>query len=294
MKIRITERQLKKITSLTEDIEYGNEEIVDTIISTLYDYIPLSQDVNNYDGTTLLQNILVDSGYCVYKGNCSKIDGDFGGTTKKSLEKFIGKPSLESSEDLSLLEDNMMSPDKIGPLKREKNYSETLDFWGEIVSQHRWFIENLERHLGKEYVWGSNGPSTFDCSGLVVGVYGVKDTNANGLYHNYGDDNIDEYNVRPGDLVFFKTTELDAGHAGIVTNTTNPNAIEFIHASGSECCTNWWKCGDEGDTDEVKKQKQIEKQNKSCVVKISDLNPGGYYGKKFVGFGRIDTEIANI
>jgi len=299
MKIIITERQLRQISLLVEDI-YSND--VSIIIDGIGNYLPISQDVDNYDGTTLLQNILVDSGYCVYEGNCDYIDGAFGGTTKKSLEKFIGKTSLDTSEDLSLLGDSMMNPNKIGPLKEVKSYSETLGFLESMISQHKWFIDNLEKHLGKEYVWGSNGPTTFDCSGLVVGVYGVGDTNANGLYHKYGDGNINKYNVSQGDLVFFKTTKLDAGHVGIVTNTTNPNAIEFIHASGSECCTNWEAClPDKKDesgnikryTDKEKKDEHEKKKSKSCIVKLNDLSQRSY-SKTFVGFGRIGTEIANI
>ena len=290
MKIKLTERQLKKVYVLLEDISVSNAAI-ESITSTLEDYLPISSDVDNYDGTTLLQKILVDSGYCVYSNDCERIDGDFGGTTKKSLESFMGKTSLKDNTDIEELINSMEDPNKIGPLKSEKSYSNTLDSWDKIIYELNWFKSNLEKELGKEYVWGSNGPSTFDCSGLIVGFYGVPDGRANTFYSKYGDDTITRDNVKIGDLVFFKTTELPAGHVGIVINTNNPNSIEFIHASGSECCTNWWKCGNKDDTDEVKKQKQIEKRKKSCVVRINNLNPSGYYGKKFVGFGSIPNRM---
>ena len=51
--------------------------------------------------------ILVDAGYCVYSSPCDYIDGDFGGTSEKSLEDFIGKKSLKT-EDLTVLEDKMI------------------------------------------------------------------------------------------------------------------------------------------------------------------------------------------
>ncbi|MGW4643214.1 NlpC/P60 family protein [Sphaerisporangium sp. NPDC004334] len=66
----------------------------------------------------------------------------------------------------------------------------------------------------KPYVWGAAGPSTFDCSGLVMWAYqevGIS------LPHYTGDQwtagtHITREDLRPGDLVFFYT---DLHHVGI-------------------------------------------------------------------------------
>ena len=47
------------------------------------------------------------------------------------------------------------------------------------ASQERWrlaarlaLLEGVRRALGKPYVWGASGPDAFDCSGLVLWLYG--------------------------------------------------------------------------------------------------------------------------
>lgn len=85
-------------------------------------------------------------------------------------------------------------------------------------------LNEAEKHMGKRYVFGSNGPNTFDCSGFVSWVFkhsGVKpkmkrDT-AQGFYNKSVHlQNFEQ--VRPGDLVFYeKTYETDREitHIGI-------------------------------------------------------------------------------
>ncbi|MEW9550473.1 NlpC/P60 family protein [Nonomuraea sp. NPDC050783] len=68
-------------------------------------------------------------------------------------------------------------------------------------------------HLGKPYVWGANGPSAFDCSGLayyVLNQAGIKigDTTAAG----YQASGKPVSSPQPGDLVFFGHP---ASHVGI-------------------------------------------------------------------------------
>ncbi|WP_248959750.1 C40 family peptidase [Sphaerisporangium perillae] len=66
----------------------------------------------------------------------------------------------------------------------------------------------------KPYVWGAAGPSTFDCSGLVMWAYqkvGIS------LPHYTGDQwtagtHVSRQDLRPGDLVFFYS---DLHHVGI-------------------------------------------------------------------------------
>ena len=88
-------------------------------------------------------------------------------------------------------------------------------------------LAEAERHLGKSYVLGANGPNTFDCSGFVQYVYkqcGVSLTRTTytqvagiGSYVAPGSE-------QPGDLVFFGPVSAPE-HVGIYVG----NGI-FIHA----------------------------------------------------------------
>lgn len=68
--------------------------------------------------------------------------------------------------------------------------------------------------IGSAYVWGAAGPSTFDCSGLVVWAYaqvGITLPHYTGYLWNSGV-HVSRSQLRPGDLVFFFP---DIGHVGI-------------------------------------------------------------------------------
>ena len=92
--------------------------------------------------------------------------------------------------------------------------------------------EYATNFVGFPYVFGSQGPSAFDCSGLVYYVYrkfGYKLSRTAGAQNN--DKNgvvfykIDE--LFPGDLVFFSKYENDTiTHVGIYIGDN-----EFVHAS---------------------------------------------------------------
>ncbi len=68
--------------------------------------------------------------------------------------------------------------------------------------------------IGYPYVWGAAGPTSFDCSGLVVWAYaqiGVSLEHYTGDLWNEGV-HISRNELEPGDLVFFFP---DIGHVGI-------------------------------------------------------------------------------
>jgi cell wall-associated NlpC family hydrolase len=104
--------------------------------------------------------------------------------------------------------------------------------------------------LGKPYVWGTAGPDTFDCSGLVVYAYsqmGVSLPHSSYALWNAGV-YVSQDQLEPGDLVFFD----GLGHVGIYIG-----GGQFIHAPHT------------GD-----------------VVKISSLGEG-WYAATYVGARRI-------
>jgi len=77
--------------------------------------------------------------------------------------------------------------------------------------------------LGKPYVWGAAGPSTFDCSGLVMYVYakvGVSLPHNAAAMYGYGSP-VAYGDLQPGDLVFFS----GLGHMGIYIG-----GGQYIHA----------------------------------------------------------------
>jgi cell wall-associated NlpC family hydrolase len=79
-------------------------------------------------------------------------------------------------------------------------------------------VHIAEAQIGKPYQWGGAGPSTFDCSGLVMWSY---DQIGVHLDHWTGDQwvegaHISRSELRPGDLVFF------------AYNTSDPNTIHHV------------------------------------------------------------------
>ncbi|SEG28401.1 NlpC/P60 family protein [Thermomonospora echinospora] len=78
--------------------------------------------------------------------------------------------------------------------------------------------------LGRPYVWGAAGPSTFDCSGLTMWAYkqvGINLPHYTGSQWNAGT-HISRSQLKPGDLVFFHS---DLHHMGMYVGDG-----KFIHA----------------------------------------------------------------
>jgi cell wall-associated NlpC family hydrolase len=90
-------------------------------------------------------------------------------------------------------------------------------------SQYGGVVGIAMQELGKPYQWGAEGPSSFDCSGLVAYAYGQLGVslphNAAAMY-SYGTP-VSYSDLQPGDLVFFS----GLGHMGIYIG-----GGQFIHA----------------------------------------------------------------
>lgn len=85
---------------------------------------------------------------------------------------------------------------------------------GVVSSAARTAIRTACAQVGKPYVFGANGPNSFDCSGLTQYAYraaGIYLTHHTGNQWNEGRA-VSRSEARPGDLVFFKA---DLSHVGL-------------------------------------------------------------------------------
>ena len=89
--------------------------------------------------------------------------------------------------------------------------------------------------MGKPYVWGAEGPSSFDCSGFTYYVYknaaGITLPRVSADQSKYGT-TVSKSNLRAGDLVFFDTNGSNNGavsHVGIYIG-----GGQMIHCSSSK------------------------------------------------------------
>ncbi len=94
-------------------------------------------------------------------------------------------------------------------------------------------IDIAMKQLGKPYVWGGNGPNSFDCSGFTRYVYlnarNVSLPRVSYEQAKYGQA-VATTDLKKGDLLHFATVSPGrTSHVGIYIGNN-----EFIHASGSQ------------------------------------------------------------
>lgn len=89
-------------------------------------------------------------------------------------------------------------------------------------------VNMVKAQVGKPYVWGATGPSSFDCSGLTYYCY----RNAAGITLNRTSSAqasngryVSKSNLQPGDLVFFNSGTSTIRHVGMYVGNG-----QFIHA----------------------------------------------------------------
>lgn len=91
-------------------------------------------------------------------------------------------------------------------------------------------IATAKKYLGVPYVWGGTSADGFDCSGLVQTVFaenGVSLPRGSGDQYRKGR-KISRGDMRPGDLVFFRTYTSGPSHVGIYVGDG-----KFLHAESS-------------------------------------------------------------
>ncbi len=85
--------------------------------------------------------------------------------------------------------------------------------------------------IGSPYVWGAEGPNSFDCSGFTSYVFrnaaGVSIPRTSSAQSGFGK-TVSKANLQPGDLVFFNTSGSGVSHVGIYVG-----GGKMVHAPSS-------------------------------------------------------------
>lgn len=96
-------------------------------------------------------------------------------------------------------------------------------------------VANARAELGRPYIYGAEGPSEFDCSGLVQFVFGkagLSVPRVSSAQFNFGSQ-IDASQLAPGDLVFSEWSGDDVPHHGhVAIYAGNGKIIEAPHPGG--------------------------------------------------------------
>ena len=181
-------------------------------------------------------------------------------TETSSAHKNAHQKALASAKKSGLDKNTIEHMQQQEIAAREDKNTNFSGLTGEKATLVDDLLKEAATHIGKKYVWGSKGPSTFDCSGFTGYVYkqfGFKIGACSRDQYKTGTP-VDVKHLRKGDLVFFTSRRSGSavGHVGIVWEANNETGqFKFIHAST--------KSG----------------------VRISDFE--GYYVKRYVGAKRV-------
>jgi peptidoglycan hydrolase-like protein with peptidoglycan-binding domain len=196
-----------------------------------------------------LQTRLCALGYYTY----DSITGYFGTVTEHALKEFQAQHDLSVDAKAGKNTRALLYSDAAAAWDGTDRISGTSDASAPKPSSEEKMLSFAQQQLGKSYVYSTEGPATFDCSGFVYYVLkymGISTSrcSASGFSDMESWEKISSTdNLKPGDLLFFKSDSSSRiGHTGIYIGNG-----EFIHASSSGGC-----------------------------VKISDMS--GYYDRNFV------------
>jgi len=199
-----------------------------------------------------------------YLSKTSSVDGDYGNTTLNAVKLFqncnglnpsgtadsttlrrlystgaAALPSGRSPADVAVI----INPT---PGSQKNNSTEISPTLASVTSEYNAGMSAAEKleyaiyvgqnQLGKPYIYGANGPTSYDCSGFTcycfkqIGVT-LPRTAVNQGYNNAYDRIDDISELKRGDLVYFNTVSDNdlSDHAGIYLG-----AGYFIHASSGQ------------------------------------------------------------
>jgi peptidoglycan hydrolase-like protein with peptidoglycan-binding domain len=189
----------------------------------------------NGDAVKKLQQRLLDLGY--FDG---QVSGLYGQITQNAVEYYqklnglgqdgiCGKATYNSIFDKNARTEKEAKRDPKPEATPKPTYTDKpgQSAHGQEVGQE--LVDYAKQQLGKKYVYGTEGPNTFDCTGLTCYVYkhfGVSLPRSAFDQGNtdYGVKITDKSKLMPGDLVFFSYNGR-IGHAGMYVGDGN-----FIHS----------------------------------------------------------------
>lgn len=150
---------------------------------------------------------------------------DFDAMDLTEAEKDSMLNEIVSDLEAALAMEDSLYADSLAKLNPEPMDGNTADR----------LIAYAKRFIGRPYVYGANGPNSFDCSGFTTYVFrhvGIHLTRtSSGQSQQARRIRGGFRNLRKGDLVFFgRRNRHTVGHVGIVISATD-NDFTFIHAA---------------------------------------------------------------
>lgn len=208
---------------------------LDQIYSQEAKHYTLLQGTSGNDVDSL-QRQLIDLGYM------AKATGYYGTETIEAVKAFQERNNLSvdgktGAETLDLI----YSPNAKESATKEKQAKKSAN-----ILQ---VLETAEKQLGDPYVWGAQGPNSFDCSGLVY--YCLKQAGSSrSRYNAAGYSQVSDWDkitslddLEKGDLLFFSTNGKKVGHTGIYVG--DGMMIDASSANGKvvkrACKTAFWQ-----------------------------------------------------
>jgi peptidoglycan hydrolase-like protein with peptidoglycan-binding domain len=189
-----------------------------------------------------LQERLKELGYYSYS-----VDGDYGSKTREAVIYFqsahgLSADGVAGTQTKQILYSSAAMTEQDARRKLANKYQEEpeqpdeepAELSAEGKTKADKAIEIAKSKIGSPYVYATEGPDTFDCSGFTTYVMkqlgiSLPRSAYNQGYDQYGVKITDRENLQPGDLVFFDTNNSDgdlSDHAGIYIGNG-----DFIHAN---------------------------------------------------------------
>ncbi|MBW1604884.1 C40 family peptidase [Lactobacillus sp. Sy-1] len=104
-------------------------------------------------------------------------------------------------------------------------------------------IDEADTHMNARYVWGANGPSSFDCSGFTKYVYkqalGVNlQRTAQAQYNS--NKKVSVSSLKKGDLVFFGSSSRSITHVGMYIGSGKMIDAQNRGVIKESIYSSWW------------------------------------------------------